>query len=88
MALIAIVLSLTVTLIYLIFYSMSHRCERALDSVDTNFKYFAIFTLVYLFLVAEFLLDPIKLNSLGGITLFELLEYATISVFVLVLILV
>ena len=49
----AIAISVTVTLIYLIFYSISTTTEAVLNSLDWNFKLFAIFTITFVFVYAE-----------------------------------
>ena len=55
-----IAVSVTVTLIYLIFYSASLATERVLNHTDWNFKLLAIYVLTFVFLGAELGLNPIR----------------------------
>lgn len=82
----AIALSVTVTLIYLIFYSMSSTCERVLNNFDWNFKLLAIYALTFVFIAAEFGLNPIRFGE--SVTLGLILMYLTASVYVVLLVLV
>ena len=42
------------TLIYLIFYSISSGTEKALNKIDFAVKLLAVYVLVYIFLIAEY----------------------------------
>lgn len=80
-------LSVTVSLIYLIFYSMSLRVEKVLRQLDLNFKYLVVFVLFAIFLVAEYLPYPIKFTFISETTLLEFLLYLTIVFFVIIIVL-
>lgn len=79
-------MSTTITLIYVLFYSMSHHAEKSLQQINSNFKYGAAYTLIVIWLVAEMSLNPVYLNEKHTITLMALLIYITISLFVLTII--
>lgn len=79
-------LSLTVTLIYLIFYSIGKYWERNLKQLDLSVKYLNIFSLTLTFLIAEY--GPSKIEIGSGITLLEFYVYVTLCISLLVIILV
>lgn len=80
----AVALSVTVTLLYLIFYSMSTTAEQVLNHLDWNFKLLAIYALTFVFIAAEFGLNPIKFGD--TVTLGMILMYFTAGLFVLLVI--
>lgn len=84
-ATITIAVSLTITLIYLIFYSMSERVNKTLYQFDLNIKYLQAFTLLVVTLCAEYAYSPYKV---GQITLLEFLVYITLVFALVVIILV
>ena len=84
-ATITIAVSLTITLIYLIFYSMSERVNKTLYQLDLNIKYLQAFTLLVVTLCAEYAYSPYKV---GQITLLEFLVYITLVFALVVIILV
>ena len=85
-ATLAIALTVTVTLTYLTFYSMSPRTERILNNLDWSFKLLAVYGLTIVFIAAEFSLYPIRLSESLSLGLF--LMYLTGSVALVLLILV
>ena len=85
-ATLGVALSVTVTLIYLIFYCMSQSTQKVLRTVDLNFQLLAIYVLFLVFLEAELSLYPIKFGD--TFTLKQLLQYLTISIYILNVILI
>lgn len=85
-AALVIAVSVTITLFYLIFYSISHSVERTLRKIDVNFKYFTVFVLLIVFLIADESANPLRLNE--NLTLLDLLIYLTISFYILLAILI
>lgn len=83
-ATITIALSLTITLIYLIFYSMSQRTHDALLKLDVGIKYLLAFTLLLTAEVAEYAYSPYKV---GSVTLLEFYVYFTLGFALIVIIL-
>lgn len=85
-----VAVTVTVTLIYLIFYSSSLLAERVLNHIDWNFKLLAIYVLTYVFIDAELGLYPVKFATHfnDSVTLAMILMFLTASVYLLVLILV
>lgn len=79
-----IALSLTITLTYTVFYSMSKIQQRQLETADLFFRLLMIYTIVVIFLAAELYPYPIRF---GEITLFLLLTIITAIVLGVVLIL-
>ena len=73
-------LTLYVTLLYLVFYSISSGTEKVLDQIDYTFKSLAIFVLVYIFLEAELLQNSEKISWLGDTSLVILLSFLTVIV--------
>ena len=84
-ATITIALSLTITLIYLIFYSMSERINDTLFKLDVGIKYLLAFTLLLTAIVGEYAYSPYKV---GSITLLEFYVYFTLGFALIVIILV
>ena len=84
-ATITIALSLTITLIYLIFYSMSQGVNDTLLKLDVGIKYLLAFTLLLTALVAEYAYSPYKV---GSVTLLEFYVYFTLGFALIVIILV
>lgn len=82
----AIAISVTVTLIYLIFYSISTTTEAVLNSLDWNFKLFAIFTLTFVFVYAETSLQPLRFGD--SVTYGMIVMYVTASAYFVLLIMV
>ena len=80
-----IAISLTVTLIYLIFYCMSKSTERTLKGLDQGFKTITIFALTFVFLGAE--MDPYPVRLSDTVKLQSVLLIATAAVLILVLVL-
>jgi len=84
-ATLAVALSVTVTLLYLIFYSMSKNTERTLDYIDWDFKIFAYYALAWVFIKAEMSLYPIRFGD--TITLMDAFMILTVAFFIITLIL-
>jgi FtsH-binding integral membrane protein len=85
-AALVVAVSVTITLFYLVFYSINSQVERTLKKIDTNFKYFAVFVLLIVFLIAEESANPVRLNE--NLTLLDLLIYLTISIYVVLAVLI
>ena len=51
--LITIAVSVTIYLIYLIFYPISTSTEKALDRIDSTFKIILVYAIVFVVLVAD-----------------------------------
>lgn len=81
----SIAISLTVTLIYLIFYCMSKSTERTLKGIDQSFKIINIFVLTFVFLGAEMDPNPVRLSD--EVKLQSILMITTAVVLILVLVL-
>jgi hypothetical protein len=81
-----IAVAVTVTLVYLIFYSISLKTERVLKNIDWNFQLLMVYVLTIVFLQAEMSLYPIRFGD-SPLTLMELFMYLTISIYVLSLVL-
>lgn len=81
-----VALCVTVTLIYLIFYSMSTTTEQVLNHLDWNFKLLAIYALTFVFIAAETSLNPIRFGD--SVTFGMILMYFTAALYVVLLVLV
>ena len=84
-ATVAVALSVTMTLIYLIFYSMSKNTERSLDYLDWDFKILAIYALIFVFIKAELGLYPVRFGD--TLTLMDLCLIITVLFLLITLIL-
>ena len=84
-ATLTISVSLTTTLIYLIFYSMSEWVNKVLFNLDLNIKYLLTFTLLVVTICAEYAYSPYKI---GQISLLEFFVYFTLIFALIVIILV
>lgn len=84
-ATVVLALSLTVTLIYLIFYSLGKYWEKSLAQLDVSVRYLNVFSLFLTFLIAEYSQSKIEIGS--GITLLEFYVYMTLAVSLIVIIL-
>jgi hypothetical protein len=80
----SVAVSVTFSLVFVVFYSISNRSMKILDNLDSNFKVIAIYSLVVVFLYAEQSPSPVRVNE--KLNLMELLIYLTASTFVLVII--
>ena len=85
-ATLAVAVSVTVTLIYLTFYSISPWANKALDKLDWSFKIIAIYSLLIVFLAAELSPNQIKVNE--QLNFMQLAILVTVTVFLAVIILV
>ena len=79
-----VAISVTVSLIYLVFYSMSPRTERVLEKADWNFKVVAVFSLTLVFVYAEMSLYPVHVSN--GLSLMDFFLSLTLGVSILVLV--
>jgi hypothetical protein len=78
--------SVTFSLIYLIFYCISLRTEKVLRNIDWNLQLLTIYVLVFVFLEAEMSLYPIRFGD-SSLTVMQLFMYITISIYVISLVL-
>lgn len=79
-------LSLTVSVIYLIFYSISKYWERALNRLDVSVRYTNIYSLLLTFIVAEYSTTTYALGS--GVSLMEFYIYLTLFISLVTIILI
>ena len=86
MATTTIAISVTFTLVYLIFYCISQRAKNILSNIDWNLQLLTIYVLVIVFLQAEMSLYPIRFGE-SSLTVMQLFMYLTISIYLVSLVL-
>lgn len=68
--LITIAVSVTLYLIYLIFYPLSTNTEKALDRIDSTFKIILVYAIVFVVLVADLYTQDRKVAGMSLLLLF------------------
>lgn len=76
--LITIAVSVTIYLIYLIFYPLSSTTEKALDRIDSTFKIILVYTIVFVVLVADLYTQDKKVAGMSLLLLFMYIIFALV----------
>ena len=76
--LITIAVSVTIYLIYLIFYPISTSTEKALDRIDSTFKIILVYAIVFVVLVADLYTQDRKVAGMSLLLLFLYIIFALV----------
>ena len=76
--LITIAVSVTLYLIYLIFYPLSTSTEKALDRIDSTFKIILVYAIVFVVLVADLYTQDRKVAGMSLLLLFLYIIFALV----------
>jgi hypothetical protein len=76
--LITIAVSVTLYLIYLIFYPLSTNTEKALDRIDSTFKIILVYAIVFVVLVADLYTQDRKVAGMSLLLLFLYIIFALV----------
>lgn len=76
--LITFAVSVTLYLIYLIFYPLSTNTEKALDRIDSTFKIILVYAIVFVVLVADLYTQDRKVAGMSLLLLFLYIIFALV----------